>query len=188
MTTLTTLTTWHTVPAQKSNIIKKIIGGSSSTFSFLKIIRRLLLFARLSYYFTPVLGSQSLPRSSRLPFWPAGFILPPIIENLLIYFFQYGPIGGGVCRDFFCKSVFYQFSWVDSIPKKTRIWNGWFWTPAPFSNMPIASRNNSSQGLILIGPVLLPILLWIEGSFRYLEQNWFYCLVTGVSIGPFQLR
>ena len=27
-------------------------------------------------------NSQSLPRSSRLPFWPAGFILPPIIENL----------------------------------------------------------------------------------------------------------
>ena len=42
----------HTVPAQKSNISKKIIGGRSLTFSFLKIIRRLLLFARLSYYFT----------------------------------------------------------------------------------------------------------------------------------------
>ena len=46
---------------------------------------------------------------------------------------------------------FFQLSWVYSIPKKTRIWNEWFWTPAPFSNMPIASRNNSSQGLILIG-------------------------------------
>ena len=70
--------------------------GKSLTFSFLKIIRRLLLFARLSYYFTPVLGSQSLPPSSRPPFWPAGFILPPFIENLLIYFFQYGSFGGGV--------------------------------------------------------------------------------------------
>ena len=73
--------------------------GKSLTFSFLKIIRRLLLFARLSYYFTPVLGSQSLPRSSRLPFWPAGFILPPIIENLLIYFFSnMDPLGAGAPR------------------------------------------------------------------------------------------
>ena len=89
----------HTVPAQKSNISKKIIVGESLTFSFLKIIRRLLLFARLSYYFTPVLGSQSLPPSSRLPFWPPGFILPPIIENLLIYVFPYGFFGGGVSSD-----------------------------------------------------------------------------------------
>ena len=93
------LTFAHTVPAQKSNISQKNDWGKSLTFSFLKIIRRLLLFVRLSYYFTPVLGSQSLPRSSRLPFWPAGFILPPIIENLLIYFFRYGPFGGGVCQD-----------------------------------------------------------------------------------------
>ena len=91
--------TMHTVPAQKSNISKKLIVGKSLTFSFLKIIRRLLLFVRLSYYFTPVLGSQSLPRSSRLRFWPAGFILPPIIENLLIYFFQYGPFVGGVATE-----------------------------------------------------------------------------------------
>ena len=89
----------HTVPAQKSTISQKNDGGKSLTFSFLKIIRRLLLFVRLSYYFTPVLGLQSLPHSSRLPFWPAGFILPPIIENLLIYFFQYGPFGGGVGGD-----------------------------------------------------------------------------------------
>ena len=39
----------HTVPAQKSNISKKMIVGVSLTFSFLKII----LFARLSYYFLP---------------------------------------------------------------------------------------------------------------------------------------
>ena len=41
-------------------------------------------------------SSQSRPRFSRLPFWPAGFILPPIIEILMIYFFQYGSFGGGV--------------------------------------------------------------------------------------------
>ena len=83
----------------KSNISKKMMVGESLTFSFLKIIRRRLLFARLSYYFTPVLGSQSLPRSSRLPFWPAGFILPPIIENLLIYFFSnMDPLGAGAPR------------------------------------------------------------------------------------------
>ena len=34
-----------------------------------------------------------------LPFWPAGFIPPPIIEILMIYFFQYGSFGGGVYRD-----------------------------------------------------------------------------------------
>ena len=75
----------HTVPAQKSNISKKIIGGKSLTFSFLKIIRRLLLFARLSYYFTPYnrltdysLQVHKLTKSSTLlSFWPAGFILPP---------------------------------------------------------------------------------------------------------------
>ena len=44
----------HTVPAQKSNIIKKMSVGKSLTFSFIMIIRRLLLFARLSYYFTEV--------------------------------------------------------------------------------------------------------------------------------------
>ena len=99
-------TSAHTVPAQKSNISKKIIGGRSLTFSFLKIIRRLLLFARLSYYFTPYnrltdysLQVHKLTKSSTLlSFWPAGFILPPIIENLLIYFFQYGPFGRGVAR------------------------------------------------------------------------------------------
>ena len=41
-------------------------------------------------------SSQSRPRFSRLPFWPAGFILPPIIEILMIYFFQYGSFGGSV--------------------------------------------------------------------------------------------
>ena len=44
----------HTVPAQKLNIIKKMSVGKSLTFSFIMIIRRLLLFARLSYYFTEV--------------------------------------------------------------------------------------------------------------------------------------
>ena len=44
----------HSVPAQKSNIIKKMSVGKSLTFSFIMIIRRLLLFARLSYYFTEV--------------------------------------------------------------------------------------------------------------------------------------
>ena len=41
--------------------------------------------------------SSRLTESSTLPpFWPAGFILPRFIENLLIYFFQYGPFGSGV--------------------------------------------------------------------------------------------
>ena len=44
----------HTVPTQKSNVIKKMSVGRSLTFSFIMIIRRLLLFARLSYYFTEV--------------------------------------------------------------------------------------------------------------------------------------
>ena len=33
-----------------------------------------------------------------LLFWPAGFIPPPIIEILMIYFFQYGSFGGRVCK------------------------------------------------------------------------------------------
>ena len=47
---------WHIVPAQESKISRKWLVGKSLTFSFLKIIRQLLLFARLSYYFTPVLA------------------------------------------------------------------------------------------------------------------------------------
>ena len=85
----------HTVPAQKSNISKKIIGGRSLTFSFLKIIRRLLLFARLSYYFTPYnrltdysLQVHKLKKSSTLlSFWPAGFIPPPNDWKLTDKFF-----------------------------------------------------------------------------------------------------
>ena len=85
----------HTVPAQKSNISKKIIGGRSLTFSFLKIIRRLLLFARLSYYFTPYnrltdysLQVHKLKKSSTLlSFWPAGFIPPPNDWKLTDIFF-----------------------------------------------------------------------------------------------------
>ena len=51
----------------------------------MKIIRRFLLFARLSYYFTPYnrltdysLQVHKLKKSSTLlSFWPAGFIPPP---------------------------------------------------------------------------------------------------------------
>ena len=49
-----------------------------------------------SYFLPGYLITLSRPIFSRLPFWPAGFILPPFIENLLIYFFQYGSFGGGV--------------------------------------------------------------------------------------------
>ena len=85
----------HTVPAQKSNISKKIIGGRSLTFSFLKIIRRLLLFARLSYYFTLhnrlTDYSQQVHKltksSTLLSFWPAGFIPPPNDWKLADIFF-----------------------------------------------------------------------------------------------------
>ena len=52
--------TQHNVPAHKSNISQKIIVGESLTFSFTMIIRRLLLFARLSYYFSPVLHQTSV--------------------------------------------------------------------------------------------------------------------------------
>ena len=53
------LVTLHTVPAQKINIIKKMSVGKSLTFSFIMIIRRLLLFARLKYYFSPVIHQTS---------------------------------------------------------------------------------------------------------------------------------
>ena len=85
----------HTVPAQKTNISKKIIAGKSLTFSFMQIIRRFLLFARLSYYFTPYnrltdysLQVHKLKKSSTLlSFWPAGFIPPPNDWKLTDAFF-----------------------------------------------------------------------------------------------------
>ena len=64
-----------------------------------------LTFARLSYYFTPYnrLTDYSLQvhkftkSSTLLSFWPGRiYTPPPIIENLLIYFFQYEPFGSGV--------------------------------------------------------------------------------------------
>ena len=91
-------------PRSEIKYQQKNLWGEVLNFSFLKIIRRLLLFARLSYYFTPYNRltdySQQVHKltksSTLLSFWPAGFILPPIIENLLIYFFQYRPFGRGV--------------------------------------------------------------------------------------------
>ena len=74
---------------------KKIIVGKSLTFSFVKIIRRLLLFTRLSYYFTPYnrltdysLEVHKLTKSSTLlSFWPAGSIPPPNDWKLTDIFF-----------------------------------------------------------------------------------------------------
>ena len=100
----------HTVPAQKSNIIKKMSVGKSLTFSFIMIIRRLLLFARLSYYFSPV---HTIYQAHRLltsglkahkvvhaslgsRFGQQDLYLPILIEILMIYFFQYGSFGGSV--------------------------------------------------------------------------------------------
>ena len=61
----------------------------------MKIIRRFLLIARLSYYFTPYnrltdysLQVHKLTKSSTLlSFWPAGFILPPNHWKLTEIFF-----------------------------------------------------------------------------------------------------
>ena len=61
------------------------------------IIRRLLLFAGLSYYFSHISGSQTThfkSKSSR--FGQQDLYLPALIEILMIYFFQYGSFGGNV--------------------------------------------------------------------------------------------
>ena len=101
----------HTVPAQKSNIIKKMSVGKSLTFSFIMIIRRLLLFARLSYYFSLFLfatyqahrlltsglkAHKVVHASLGSRFGQQDLYLPILIEILMIYFFQYGSFGGGV--------------------------------------------------------------------------------------------
>ena len=73
------------VPAQKSNISKKNHWGEVLNFFLSEDHRRLLLFARLSYYFTPYNRltdySQQVHKltksSTLLLFWPAGFIPPP---------------------------------------------------------------------------------------------------------------
>ena len=72
-----------------------MIVGVSLTFSFLEIIRRLLLFARSSYYFTPYnrltdysLEVHKLTKSpTLLSFWPAGSIPPPNDWKLTDIFF-----------------------------------------------------------------------------------------------------
>ena len=43
----------HTVPAQKSKISKQMIGGKVLNFFLCKDHKTTLIFARLSYYFTP---------------------------------------------------------------------------------------------------------------------------------------
>ena len=73
-------------------------------------LRRLLLFARLSYYFSPV---HTIYQAHRLltsglkahkvvhaslgsRFGQQDLYFPILIEILMIYFFQYGSFGGGV--------------------------------------------------------------------------------------------
>ena len=61
------LTRGHTVPEQESNIGKKMTTKETWTF----YLRRLLLFARLSYYFIPCLRLTKLSTLLPAPFWPA---------------------------------------------------------------------------------------------------------------------
>ena len=107
-----------------------MIVGKSLTFSFIMIIRRLLLFARLSYYFSPV---HTIYQAHRLltsglkahkvvhaslgsRFGQQDLYLPILIEILMIYFFQYGSFGGSVGRGqmnwsvstHFCTKHIYQ--------------------------------------------------------------------------------
>ena len=90
----------HTVPAQKSKISKQMIGGKVLNFFLCKDHKTTLIFARLSYYFTPYnrltddslstdrfTGSQSRPRFS---------VLPLVIENITSTFFQYVSLESGV--------------------------------------------------------------------------------------------
>ena len=94
-------------PRSENKYQQKNHCGEVLNFSFMKIIRRFLLFARLSYYFTPYnrltdysLQVHKLTKSSTLlSFWPAGFILPANHWKLPDIFFQYGPFGRGVSGD-----------------------------------------------------------------------------------------
>ena len=113
-----TTTGWVTPPSThrpRSEIKykQKNHWGEVLNFSFLKIIRRLLLFARLSYYFTPYnrltdysLQVHKLKKSSTLlSFWPAGFIPPPNDWKLTDNFFPISTLwarcveGLYTCRD-----------------------------------------------------------------------------------------
>ena len=91
------LTRGHTVPEQESNIGKKMTTKETWTF----YLRRLLLFARLSYYFIPCLR---LTKSSTLLLirFPVSTQQVSIwsLKMLLIYFFQKGHFWNGVCS--FC--------------------------------------------------------------------------------------
>ena len=87
---------YHTVPAQKSDISKKIIAGKSLTFSFLIIIDDSYFLPGYHITWQHITGSQtthyrSTSSQSRPHFSRSGqqdLYFPPIIENLLIYFFS----------------------------------------------------------------------------------------------------
>ena len=116
---LSTTSCQHTVPAQKSNISKKIIGGRSLTFSFMKIIcnsyflpgYHITLHHKTGLQTTHYRSTSSKSRQHFSRFGQQDLYLPPMIENLLIYFFQYRPFGRGVPWDRQTMSVI-ELSWT----------------------------------------------------------------------------
>ena len=87
----------HTVPEQKLNISKKMTKKGTSTIFLSKDHKTTLTFCQVITLLYTILR---LTKSSTLLSAPVLasriYTSPPIIENLLIYFFQYGPFGGGV--------------------------------------------------------------------------------------------
>ena len=95
---------WTHRPCSEIKYQQKNHWGEVLNFSFLKIIRRLLLLPGYHTTLHHITGSQtthyrSTSSQSRQHFSRFGqqdLYLPPMIENLLIYFFQYRPFVRGV--------------------------------------------------------------------------------------------
>ena len=89
----------HTVPEQELNISKKMTTMETWTF----YLRRLFIFARLSYYFIAVLRLTKLSTLLSAPVLASTQqVSIVVIEKLLIYFSQNGHFWNGVTStDFF---------------------------------------------------------------------------------------
>ena len=107
-------------PRSENKYQQKNHCGEVLNFSFMKIIRRFLLFARLSYYFTPYnrltdysLQVHKLTKSSTLlSFWPAGFIPPPNDWKLTDIFFPISTLWARCGWEIGTLSVKVEMMWL----------------------------------------------------------------------------
>ena len=107
-------------PYWKKYIIKISMSMGKYKSCWPKREHWLLLFARLSYYFSPVLHQTSPGHKAHKVghaslgsrFGQQDLYFPALIEILMIYFFQYGSFGGSVCgaeRTFYIFLRYYCF-------------------------------------------------------------------------------